>query len=213
MTWAGRRGTDGALARLLAGAIDRGGIDGILLDIGAALAAVEDIVGRDMDQGRPDGLAGLGQRRRPIAIDGEGELGLALGLVDGGIGGGVDHQIGLLGDRPLRGPPRAVPDRSGRARARRRRCRRASLPRSAPWRAARRADHQDALHRRLSRPDPAARRHSGPAWRPATNGRCRDTSAPWPRGRSRRSSAAPSRARAGLGPHRWHSAGRGRAGR
>ena len=94
----GQAGADGALARLLAGAIDRGGIDGILLDIGAALAAVEDIVGRDMDQGRADGLAGFGQGRRPVAIDGEGELGLALGLVDGGVGGGVDHQIGLLGD-------------------------------------------------------------------------------------------------------------------
>ena len=119
MTWAGRRRADGALARLLAGAIDRGGIDGILLDIGAALAAVEDIVGRDMDQGRADGLAGFGQGRRPVAIDGEGELGLALGLVDGGVGGGVDHQIGLLGDHRFTAQRRVCADRSPRGRGRR----------------------------------------------------------------------------------------------
>ena len=83
----------GALAGLLARAVNPQRIDRIVLSVGAALGAVEDIIGRDMDQRN----AGFAARRRDIgrsdAIGGPSGIGLALGAVHRRIGGGVDDDV------------------------------------------------------------------------------------------------------------------------
>ena len=84
---------DGGVARRLAGAIDRTGIDRVVLGVGAHLGAVEDVVRGKMDEGGADLAARIGQRGRAVAVDREGHVGLAFGLVDRGIGGGVDDDV------------------------------------------------------------------------------------------------------------------------
>ena len=96
--------------------------------------------------GQPAGFGGGSQRARPVAIEGERRLGLALGLVDRGIGRGIDHEI-----RPHRSIVRAIElrraDRAAAGRARRRRSRRAlRLRQQRARKLALRSGHQH-LHR------------------------------------------------------------------
>ena len=89
------------------------------LVIGRALGPVEDVVGGDLDHGdaEPGGAGGGGGRA--VAVDGEGQVRLALCLVHGGVGRGVDHDVGLerlhrrrerLRPQQVDQGPRAVPD-------------------------------------------------------------------------------------------------------
>ncbi len=108
-------------ASQLAGAIDRQRGDRILFGISAVLLAVEDEIGRDMDHRQPVPRRRQRHMPRAAAIDRIGHLRLALGLVDGGIGGGVDDdavghlfQSGIdrqrIGDIDLRsGQEQALP--------------------------------------------------------------------------------------------------------
>ena len=81
---------DRRITRGLAGAVGRERVDRVVLGVGGRLRAVEDIVGRKMDERRADLAAGVGERGRSVAIDGEGDLALCFGLIDRGIGAGVD---------------------------------------------------------------------------------------------------------------------------
>ena len=80
-------------AGALAAAVDalRRGFVG--LDIGRGLAAVEDIVGRIVDEPAIGGGGPPGQGLDRGAIDPVGSLGFALGLVDRRIGCGVDQYV------------------------------------------------------------------------------------------------------------------------
>ena len=79
----------------------------VVLAVGAALGAVEHVIGRDVDQ-RNAGLgAGGGEIGRAGAVAGPGRLGLALGAVDRGVGGGVDDDVGPLARHRRRTPRRA----------------------------------------------------------------------------------------------------------
>ncbi|MCY1452191.1 hypothetical protein D9M71_690950 [compost metagenome] len=50
-----------------------------------------------MDQGNTEGGRFFGEHAGSRGIDREGNLGLALRLVDRGVGGGIDQQVGSLG--------------------------------------------------------------------------------------------------------------------
>ena len=67
-----------AFALQLGAAIDRGGIRGVVLAVGAGGRAVKDIVRADLDQHRPLGLAGLRQPAHGRGVDEprQGRLGL-----------------------------------------------------------------------------------------------------------------------------------------
>ena len=85
------------LARELAAAIGIERVHRILFDIGRALAPVEHIIRRDMNQ-RNSAAAGLGRKpRRRLGIDGERSRFFAFGAVDIGIGGCVDDGAPGLG--------------------------------------------------------------------------------------------------------------------
>jgi hypothetical protein len=62
----------------------------VRLEVGLALGAVEDVVGREVDDGRPElnNVVGSGN------IDSRGLIGLGLGTVDVGPGGRVEDEIG-----------------------------------------------------------------------------------------------------------------------
>jgi uncharacterized protein YfiM (DUF2279 family) len=57
-------------------------------------AAVEDIVGAVVQQPAAQRGHGAGQRPGGQRVDGVGGFGVALGLVDGGVGTGIDHDVG-----------------------------------------------------------------------------------------------------------------------
>ena len=65
----------------------------IVFDIGGGLAAIEDIVGRNVDQRQTKALRRRRHSPGPGSIDGMGKLRLAFRLVDGGIGGSGNHHI------------------------------------------------------------------------------------------------------------------------
>src|SRR4029079_13138847 len=93
------RGGDGVLAGKLALPINIERRCGVGLDIGRALAAIEHIVGRDVDQRNtaPRGFAGEYPGR--VRIDGEGKIPLALGPIHICISGSVDDGVpGARGD-------------------------------------------------------------------------------------------------------------------
>jgi hypothetical protein len=90
-----RSGTHRDLAGQLAAAVGAERGDRIVLPVGRLLAAVEDVVGREVDEGQVARGAGPRNRGRTLLVGGEGRRGLALCLVDGGVGGRVDDQVGL----------------------------------------------------------------------------------------------------------------------
>ena len=88
----GAAGEHRLLAGKLSAAIDAGRARGIGLDIGRTLGAVEDVVGRDMDERNAGIRAQGGQRRRAVAIGAGGRFGGGLGGIDRSPRGGIDHQ-------------------------------------------------------------------------------------------------------------------------
>ena len=81
---------DGALAGFLAPRIGALRIDLVLLVVGNAGRAIEHIVGGDMDERHVRLGSLLGEDCRAVAVHLKGAIRLALGLVDGGIGRGID---------------------------------------------------------------------------------------------------------------------------
>ncbi len=79
-------------------------MSGILLGIGAAGAAVKNVVGREVDQAGVDLPAGQRQVAHGQAIHLEGGLGLLFGDIHLVIRGGVEHHVGVgAGKRALDG--------------------------------------------------------------------------------------------------------------
>ena len=76
---------------------------------GRVRGAVEDVVGRHVDDVRPDAAGRLGDVAGPEGVDGEGPVGVAFAGVDRRPGRGVDHHVGAhaLDDRRAP-PPRSV---------------------------------------------------------------------------------------------------------
>src|SRR5258708_22476034 len=74
----------------LAGAVSGERADRIVLGVGAGLRAVEDVIGREVDERSADLAAGTGERGRAVTIDRESRVTLRFRLIDRGIGAGVD---------------------------------------------------------------------------------------------------------------------------
>ena len=53
-------------------------------------AAVEDVIGRDVDDACADLAGGRGEVADGVAVDQEAAFGVALGAIDGGVGGAID---------------------------------------------------------------------------------------------------------------------------
>ena len=80
--------------------------DRVGLYVWTRFRAVEDIFRRDVQQRYARRRAGLFENLGTQRIGGEDGVRLALGLVDGGVGGGVDYQRRPVGGKrsPHRGP-------------------------------------------------------------------------------------------------------------
>src|SRR5690606_14616174 len=85
---------DGVLAGELAGAVgaERGGR--VVLAIRARRAAVEDVIGRIVDQQRIARRTRGGQLPGRLRIGAEGRVTFTFGTIDGGVGRGVHHDVG-----------------------------------------------------------------------------------------------------------------------
>ena len=86
--------TNGTLTLGLAEAIGAERGNGIVLAIWYPLGAVEDIVGRNVDERHVGRRGGRGEKRRSIAIDAKRLLGFGFSLVDGGVSCRVDDRDG-----------------------------------------------------------------------------------------------------------------------
>ena len=84
------------LAGFLARAVDTERLHRVVFAIGAGLAAVEHVIGRDVDQRDRGVMAGGGEVGGAGAIAGPSRVRLALGAVDRGIGRGIDDDVGAL---------------------------------------------------------------------------------------------------------------------
>ena len=85
---------DGLFAGQLAGAIDIEWIGRVGFDPRLRLAAVKDVVGGVVNE-KGVALAGFfGENARRLLVDGVGEIALGFGAIDGGVGGGVENEIG-----------------------------------------------------------------------------------------------------------------------
>jgi hypothetical protein len=80
-------------AAQLAVAIDVDGAGDINLGVWPACAPIEDVVGGDMHQAHPLIEGGTGKMARALFVHRHGFVGIAFGLVDGGIGGRVDDAV------------------------------------------------------------------------------------------------------------------------
>src|SRR6478609_7481928 len=93
------------LAFLLAMAVCPERCHRIVLGVGVAFRAVEDVIGRDMQERDIQFRSGLREMPRCERIDCVGSLGFALRLVDGGIGGTIDdrarRRFAHIGERGL----------------------------------------------------------------------------------------------------------------
>ena len=93
----------------------------VVLALGAIECAVEHIISRQMQRGAPIRSAASATWPAPLPLIGARDL-LRLGLVDGGIGGGVDHHVrprGLEPGEPPRGPRAGIRGgQAGRSRTR-----------------------------------------------------------------------------------------------
>ncbi|MNN22819.1 hypothetical protein D3C81_1361960 [compost metagenome] len=92
---AGAAFAHGLLARQLAAAIGVERTRCIVFRVWTALAAVEDIVSRVVDDGSTEPLGFLRHDSWRFAIDAHRQRQLALGLVDGRIGSRIDDQVRL----------------------------------------------------------------------------------------------------------------------
>ncbi len=86
-------GLHGGLALLFRSAINRQGIGPVTGQIRHGAFAVEDKVGRELHQPRAGPRRSPGQRRRRVRIGCPGRERVAFGLVNGGVGGGVDNHV------------------------------------------------------------------------------------------------------------------------
>ena len=86
----------GPLARCLAGAIDPQGLGGLVGAIGAALLAVEDKIGAQLQQPATGVGQGLGKGLGGASVHGHRQVRVALGPIHGGIGTGIEQPIGLV---------------------------------------------------------------------------------------------------------------------
>ena len=91
-----RRRPHGALGGFLAAPIDIERVDGIRLAVGLALAPVEHVIGRQVNQRRRVLAAYRSDMSSSRAIDRPSRFGLAFGAVDRGISGEIDDQIGAF---------------------------------------------------------------------------------------------------------------------
>ena len=73
----------------------RGG--GVGFAVGGFAFAVKHIVGGDVQKRGADVLGSFGEVARAVYVDGAGEIGLAFGFIYGGVGGGVDDDVGAVG--------------------------------------------------------------------------------------------------------------------
>ena len=102
-----KRTAHGAVAGLLAPAVNPERVDRVVLAVGIALGAVEHVIGREVNQGDPGVMAGGSEVGRAGAIAGPGGVGFALGAIHRGIGRRVDDEIRALARH--RGDDRLTP--------------------------------------------------------------------------------------------------------
>ncbi len=103
------RGQHRLFARQLARAVDAGRAGRVLLDIGCALEPVEYVIGRNVDKRHAGPRAPLRRAAAgPSRLARIAASGSPLGLIDPGIGGGVDDQRGCRGVEQRRQRLRAV---------------------------------------------------------------------------------------------------------
>ena len=95
-----------ALARELRRAVDAERADGVGLEPRLALGAVEDVVGRDVDDQRADLAAAAGDVARARAVDRLGGRAVGLRAVDVGVGRAVDDGVRARRERAPRTAPR-----------------------------------------------------------------------------------------------------------
>lgn len=88
-------GLDGLLACQLGRAIDVDGAGWVGLNVGRALAAVEDVVGAVVDHRCAELFGFFRHHAGRFAVDAHGKVRLAFGLVHCSVGGWVDDQVGL----------------------------------------------------------------------------------------------------------------------
>ncbi len=88
-------GADRLLAVQLGLAVDAQGASGVVLAPGPLAAAIEHVVGAVVQQQRAAGLGFARQHGGRLGVDAARLFRLALGLVDGGVGGGVDDDVWL----------------------------------------------------------------------------------------------------------------------
>ena len=94
MRWYGQRRPNGHLSGGLRRPVNPERRNGIRFAIGTPGSPVEDIVGREMNERRADIATQPRQVLRPVCVDGERFRPVALGPIDGGICGRVDHHRG-----------------------------------------------------------------------------------------------------------------------
>ena len=86
---------DCPLTGQLASPVDVHRIDRIAFDVRTIESAVENIVGRQLNDRYFQARSGGGDRLGPAMVDGEGKLGLRFREIHSGERGGVDHEVGL----------------------------------------------------------------------------------------------------------------------
>ena len=77
----------------------------IVLTVGAIERTVEHVIGGQLQQRRADPVGGFRHVAGPFAVDGDSEALLRLGLVDGGVGSGIDHHVRPRGLEPSENSP------------------------------------------------------------------------------------------------------------
>lgn len=93
----GRRRRHRALALQFAAPIGRDRSDRIVLAIGAPQGAIEDVVGRDLDDGDAERGGGFCHFAGGCAVSQPCSVLLAFGQIDGGEGSGIDDDVGPAG--------------------------------------------------------------------------------------------------------------------
>ena len=84
----------GQFAVALGLAVDALRVGGIVFRVGALLGAVEDVVGGVVDDEGAEPGSLLAKNARRNGVDRKGRLAVGFGLVDGGVGGGIDDDVG-----------------------------------------------------------------------------------------------------------------------
>ena len=88
---------DQFLTERFASTVGRDGVDGGIFGVGGGRGAVEDVVGGVLHQGRTDRGRRLCKVSCARAVDGGCPFFVSFGIIDGGVGGGVDDDV-VAGD-------------------------------------------------------------------------------------------------------------------